>query len=86
VPAAELEAGPSYKEDSDSWLEVSPEDVDAMLAARTGRSSGQAADDTGIDPEVAEGDERGQALSDLAKKVESFVGGKGDVDGARFAE
>jgi hypothetical protein len=57
-----------------------------MLAARTGRSSGQAADDTAIDPEVAEGDERGQALSDLARKVESFVGGKGDVDGARFAE
>ena len=35
---------------------------------------------------MTEGDERGQALSDLAKKVESFVGGKGNVDGATFAE
>jgi len=36
--------------------------------------------------EMTEGDKRGQALSDLAKKVESFVGGKGNVDGATFAE
>lgn len=57
-----------------------------MLAARTGRPTGESSDNAGIDPEVAEGDERGQALSDLAKKVETFVGGKGDIDGARFAE
>jgi hypothetical protein len=86
ISTADLEAGPSYREDSDSWLEVSPDDVDAMLAARTGRSAGEASGSAGIDPEVAKGDERGQALSDLAKKVETFVGGKGDVDGARFAE
>jgi len=36
--------------------------------------------------EMTEGDERGQALSDLAKKVESFVGGKGELEGATFAE
>jgi hypothetical protein len=79
-----LEAGPSYKEDDDSWLEVSPDDVDALLAERSGRPSLRS--DGAQVEEVGEGDERGQALSDLAKKVESFVGGKGDVDGATFAE
>jgi hypothetical protein len=79
-----LEAGPSYKEDDDSWLEVSPDDVDALLAERSGRPSTRS--DGAQVEEVEEGDERGQALSELAKKVESFVGGKGDVDGATFAE
>lgn len=55
-----------------------------MLAARSGGPPSGGQQDT--DGEVAEGDERGQALSDLAKKVESFVGGKGDMEGARFAE
>jgi len=79
-----LEAGPSYKEDDDSWLEVSPDDVDALLAERSGRPS-QRGDEARVE-EVGEGDERGQALSELAKKVESFVGGKGDMEGATFAE
>jgi hypothetical protein len=30
--------------------------------------------------------EDGLALQDLAKKVEAFVGGTGDMSGARFAE
>lgn len=84
---SDLEAGPSYKEDDESWLEVSPEDVDALLAERSGRSTGMESSETGPTiEEMTEGDERGQALSDLAKKVESFVGGKGNVDGATFAE
>lgn len=84
TPAAELEASASYREDSDSWLEVSPEEVDAMLAARSGAAEpGGGAD---VNGETQQGDERGQALSDLAKKVEDFVGGKGDMEGARFAE
>ena len=84
---SDLEAGPSYKEDDESWLEVSPDDVDALLAERSGRSTGMETGETGPTvEEMTEGDERGQALSDLAKKVESFVGGKGNVDGATFAE
>lgn len=55
-----------------------------MLAARSGgpptADQGETKDDARVD------DERGQALSDLAKKVEHFVGGKGDLEGARFAE
>ena len=79
-----MEAGPSYQEDDDSWLEVSPDDVDALLAERSGRPS-QRGDEPQVE-EVGEGAERGQALSELAKKVESFVGGKGDMEGATFAE
>lgn len=32
------------------------------------------------------GEEHGRSLQDLAKKVESFVGGEGDLQGARFEE
>lgn len=80
----DLTAPPDYQEDDDKWLEVSPDEVDAMIAAKFGgpTSSGQ----KDAEGEAAEGDERGQALSDLAKKVEDFVGGKGDMEGARFAE
>lgn len=81
---SDLEASASYQEDSDKWLEVSPEEVDAMLAARSGGPSASA--QGGGDPEGKAGDERGEALSELAKKVEDFVGGQGDIDGARFAE
>lgn len=81
-----MEAGPSYKEDDESWLEVSPDDVDALLAERSGRG-GKESDEAGPTlEEMTEGDERGQALSELAKKVESFVGGKGELEGATFAE
>ena len=55
-----------------------------MLAARSGGVA--AASEAGGAAAPDQGDERGQALSDLAKKVEDFVGGKGDMDGARFAE
>lgn len=82
-----MEAGPSFKEDDESWLEVSPDDVDALLAERSGRGAQTTNDDAGPTmEEMTEGDERGQALSDLAKKVESFVGGKGELEGATFAE
>lgn len=55
-----------------------------MLSARSGGSSTSAP--RGADGGAATGDERGEALSELAKKVEDFVGGQGDIDGARFAE
>jgi len=32
------------------------------------------------------GDEQGRALQELAAKVQEFVGGQGDLEGARFAE
>ena len=67
-------------EDSDSWLEVSPDELDGMMQ----RASGAGGSAPGEKVEL--GDEHGQALGDLAKQVEEFVGGQGDVEGARFVE
>ena len=67
-------------EDSDSWLEVSPDELDGMMMRASGRETGDTA------RKVELGEEHGQALQDLAKKVEQFVGGEGDIQGARFEE
>lgn len=75
-----LNAGENAAEDSDSWLEVSPEELDEMLKRSSGRSEGIPVEKQEIGPE------EGQALGDLAKKVEAFVGGEGDMEGARFDE
>lgn len=76
----ELKAGPNDPEDSDSWLEVDPEELDAMLVRMAGGGTARA----GEKVEVTEED--GKALQELADKVQAFVGGQGDMEGARFAE
>jgi hypothetical protein len=81
VPAADLVAPKDSPEDDDKWLHVDPADVDAMLKRAAGARSAPAA---GMNPEL--GDEHAKALQDLAAKVQEFVGGQGDLDGARFAE
>jgi len=52
------------------------------------RASGQASrtdgDDNSSKNEVTE--EHGKALRNMAQKVEKFVGGQGDIEGARFME
>ncbi len=84
-------------EDSDEWLNVTAEDFDAMLEKSTGKSqskveqSSDGAMDVDTDGNIEEEEEkvaREQAsrLKDLAKKVEDFVEGKGDVEGAVFEE
>lgn len=81
LPLSSLETDPSAPEDSDSWLEVSPDELDGMMLSASGTGPPQ-----GKEPKVELGDEHGQALQNLAKKVEDFVGGQGDVEGARFEE
>lgn len=66
---------------------MDPDELDGMMQ----RISGQGAKapqvtDSGSAPQVELGEEHGQALQDLAKKVKEFVGGQGDVEGATFAE
>ncbi|WVQ62522.1 uncharacterized protein L199_000664 [Kwoniella botswanensis] len=78
-----LKADPSYQEDSESWLEVSPDELDGMMMRASGRT---AIPDGSTDGKAELGEEHGQALQDLAKKVEDFVGGQGDVTGARFED
>lgn len=85
---------PSGEEDPDDWLNVDAADFDAMLEKTAGGSKGKgkgtATDRMDVD---ASGDEeervaKAQAarLKDLAKQVEDFVEGEGDLEGARFAE
>jgi len=57
------------------------------MMARTSGRNGPPANGTSEEKQPAElGHEQGEALQDLAKKVEQFVGGQGDVEGARFEE
>ena len=83
---------PQEEEDSDDWLNVDAADFDAMLEKTMGGGKGKekAADAMEVDDPEDDEDRVAKAqaarLHDLAKKVEEFVEGKGDVEGARFAE
>ncbi|WVQ93806.1 hypothetical protein IAU59_000884 [Kwoniella sp. CBS 9459] len=79
-----LSASPDDPEDSDKWLEVSPDELDDMLMSSMGRANKAQGDGK----EALDGldNEDGKALQDLAEKVQEFVGGQGDMTGARFAD
>lgn len=66
-------------------MEVSPDELDGMMMRASGQAQGQQkGNDSSSQLDI--GDEHGKALGDLAKKVEEFVGGQGDLQGARFEE
>ncbi|BEI84682.1 hypothetical protein CcaverHIS002_0500830 [Cutaneotrichosporon cavernicola] len=69
---------PPADEDSEAWLEVDPAELDAMLNRAAGRQAPSG------DMEI--GEEHGRALKNLAGQLEAFVGGEGDLEGARFAD
>lgn len=80
------------EEDDDSWLSIDAEGFESKLERTMGprNTSGQT---TGMDvdaPEMPEEDrmasEQAARLKDLANKVEKFVEGEGDIEGARFEE
>lgn len=85
---------PSGEEDSDDWLNVDAADFDAMLEKTAGSSrdkgKGRASDRMDVDASEDEEERIAKAqaarLKDLAKQVEDFVEGEGDLEGARFAE
>jgi hypothetical protein len=85
VSAISLSVNPDDPEDSDSWLEVSPDELDGMMMRASGQAQGQQ-NKNGDPSQLDIGDEHGKALGHLAKKVEEFVGGQGDLQGARFEE
>ncbi|KAJ9096360.1 hypothetical protein QFC21_005181 [Naganishia friedmannii] len=80
----------TYQEDSESWLEISPDELDGLLS-RSGQAEvkptaadrDSAKDEAGKDDDA---DPQAKTLSDLAKKVGAFVEGQGDMDGARFED
>ncbi|KAH9853055.1 SGT1 protein-domain-containing protein [Lenzites betulinus] len=85
---------PVGEEDSDDWLNVDAADFDAMLektaGADKGKGKSKAADAMDVDPTKDEDERVAKAqaarLKDLAKQVEDFVEGDGDLEGARFAD
>jgi len=84
---------PGLQEEGDeSWLTIDAQDLDTRLEKALGQvnkeSRGDAMD---VDsPEIPEEDrmanEQASRLKDLASKVEKFVEGEGDIEGARFEE
>ncbi|KAJ9104213.1 hypothetical protein QFC19_004030 [Naganishia cerealis] len=85
---SELTPPETYTEDSESWLEISPDELDGLLSRSAGAEA-KAADAGRDEAKVEDGDDadaQAKTLSDLAKKVGQFVEGKGDLDGARFED
>lgn len=84
------------KEDSDDWLNIDAANFDDMLEKTMGTSKSkpqtqtEAMDIDGQAGEETEEDrlakEQASRLQDLAQKVEDFVEGEGDVEGAKFEE
>ncbi|KZT06347.1 uncharacterized protein LAESUDRAFT_679939 [Laetiporus sulphureus 93-53] len=93
IPPAQRE------EDSDEWLNVNAEDFESMLEKNFGgnvdvEDQGPLPDAMDIDKQTptreSEEDrvarEQASKLKNLAKKVEEFIEGEGDIEGARFAD
>ncbi|KAF5377517.1 hypothetical protein D9615_005134 [Tricholomella constricta] len=85
---------PQDEEDSDDWLNVDSQDFEAMLKQTMGNTKSAARTDA-MDVDIPETDEiaeerltsaQATKLKELATKVESFVEGQGDLDGARFED
>lgn len=80
------------EEDPDDWLNVDAGDFDQMLEKTMG-SRNKVQDAMDVDkPTAGETEEdrvakeQASKLQDLAQKVENFVEGEGDVEGAKFEE
>ncbi len=83
-------------EESDEWLNLNAEDFDQMLEnSRTKGKSKARQDSNAMDvdkEETAESaenllaSEQAKKLKDLANKVENFIEGEGDIEGAIFDE
>ncbi|TFY56123.1 hypothetical protein EVJ58_g7833 [Rhodofomes roseus] len=83
IPAAE-------QEDPDDWLNVDADTFDSMLEQNFGsKDSSNAVDVDATSAESAENraaKQQATRLHDFAKKMEEFVEGEGDIEGARFAD
>lgn len=83
------------EEDSDDWLTIDAEGFETMLENTLGGSTNihkVPSDAMEIEPSVQEieedriAKEQASKLQDLAKKVEDFVEGEGNIEGAQFEE
>ncbi|KAG9104956.1 hypothetical protein FRC06_005023 [Ceratobasidium sp. 370] len=69
-------------DDSTEWLDVDESTFDSMLEQRFNRKATTEQSDLDAENKLAQ--EQASRLQELAKKVEGFVEGKGDLEGARF--
>lgn len=72
----------SLQEDSDSWLDLDEEQLEALLAAKSGQQ-GNAQDQ---DMDDAQASAQAERMTSVVGKLQSFLQGKGDLDGALFEE
>ncbi|KAG0703146.1 SGT1 protein-domain-containing protein [Suillus ampliporus] len=79
---------PDEPEDSDDWMNVDAADFDEMLERTRSQPQSQAmdVDSAGNEAEERVAKEQATKLHDLAAKVQKFVEGEGDVEGARFED
>lgn len=78
---------PDETEDSDDWMNVDAAGFDDMLERTRSQPQSQAMDvDAGDEAEERVAKEQASKLQDLAAKVQNFVEGEGDVEGARFED
>ncbi|KAG8689182.1 hypothetical protein FRC11_003914 [Ceratobasidium sp. 423] len=81
--SSESPLSPLDEEDSIEWLQIDESAFDSMLKQKFNRK------DAGQPGEYGEdlyAQEQATKLQELAKKVEGFVEGKGDLEGARFED
>lgn len=85
---------PQLEEDADDWLNIDAKDFENMLQ-RSMSISGNKVDSDAMDvdnpgngesPEDHLASEQASQLRELAAKVEDFIEGEGDLEGARFDE
>ncbi|CAE6530309.1 unnamed protein product [Rhizoctonia solani] len=70
------------EEDSLEWLQIDENTLDGMLKQKFNRKgAGQSGDDDDMHAQ-----EQATKLQELAKKVEGFVEGRGELEGARFED
>jgi len=81
-----------YEEDDESWLTIDAQDLETQLQESLGHTKKLRQEDVmdvdslEISAEDRIASEQASRLKDLANKVEQFVEGEGDMEGARFEE
>ncbi|KAH7340297.1 SGT1 protein-domain-containing protein [Rhizoctonia solani] len=81
--SSEHPSSSSDEEDSTEWLQIDESTFDGMLKQKFSRKD---AKQPGEDDEDRYAQEQATRLQELAKKVEGFVEGEGDLEGARFED
>ena len=82
------------EEDSDDWMNVDADDVEDVLAQRMGISKDVSVENAHTNAQLRDegtaedrgAHEQASRLRNLAQKVEEFVEGEGDMEGAMFKE